>query len=82
MFVTSATDGMDKEWLSRQPEAGGIFKVNDTISFCFRRPFFYSWFVQVENQLGVVGSWKKTVVRTLVIYIKLLFVIFIPVAEG
>ncbi|NXU43921.1 RGN protein, partial [Drymodes brunneopygia] len=27
MFVTSATDGMDKEWLSRQPEAGGIFKI-------------------------------------------------------
>ncbi|XP_059321968.1 regucalcin [Ammospiza nelsoni] len=27
MFVTSASDGMDKEWLSRQPQAGGIFKI-------------------------------------------------------
>ncbi|XP_010578760.1 PREDICTED: regucalcin isoform X2 [Haliaeetus leucocephalus] len=27
MYVTSASDGMDKEWLSRQPQAGGIFKI-------------------------------------------------------
>ncbi|NXG78262.1 RGN protein, partial [Baryphthengus martii] len=27
MFVTSASDGMDKEGLSRQPQAGGIFKI-------------------------------------------------------
>ncbi|KFO55831.1 Regucalcin, partial [Corvus brachyrhynchos] len=27
MYVTTATDGMDKEWLSRQPQAGGIFKI-------------------------------------------------------
>ncbi|NXR99265.1 RGN protein, partial [Oxylabes madagascariensis] len=27
MYVTSASDGMDKESLSRQPQAGGIFKV-------------------------------------------------------
>ncbi|NXY83942.1 RGN protein, partial [Alcedo cyanopectus] len=27
MYVTSASDGMDKEELSRQPQAGGIFKI-------------------------------------------------------
>ncbi|KAM4905812.1 regucalcin isoform 2-T2 [Sylvia borin] len=27
MYVTSASDGMDKEWLSRQPQAGGVFKI-------------------------------------------------------
>ncbi|XP_061844500.1 regucalcin isoform X2 [Colius striatus] len=27
MYVTSASDGMDKEWLSRQPQAGSIFKI-------------------------------------------------------
>lgn len=42
MFVTSASDGMDKEWLSRQPQAGGIFKVNNTFSFHFRRLLFHS----------------------------------------
>ncbi|XP_025926057.1 regucalcin isoform X1 [Apteryx rowi] len=26
MYVTSASEGMDKDWLSRQPQAGGIFK--------------------------------------------------------
>ncbi|NXU80919.1 RGN protein, partial [Oreotrochilus melanogaster] len=27
MYVTSAIDGMDEEWLSRQPQAGRIFKI-------------------------------------------------------
>ncbi|XP_019384967.1 PREDICTED: regucalcin isoform X2 [Crocodylus porosus] len=27
MYVTSACQGMDDKWLSRQPQAGGIFKV-------------------------------------------------------
>uniref|UniRef100_A0A8B9PJY8 Regucalcin n=1 Tax=Apteryx owenii TaxID=8824 RepID=A0A8B9PJY8_APTOW len=27
MYVTSASEGMDKDWLSRQPQAGGIFKI-------------------------------------------------------
>lgn len=27
MYVTCARYGMDPEWLIRQPEAGGIFKV-------------------------------------------------------
>nr|XP_009929456.1 PREDICTED: regucalcin isoform X2 [Opisthocomus hoazin] len=27
MYVTSARDGMDEEWLSRQPQAGGLFKI-------------------------------------------------------
>ncbi|KAM6145728.1 regucalcin isoform 2-T2 [Phoenicopterus ruber ruber] len=27
MYVTSASDGMDKGWLSRQPQAGGVFKI-------------------------------------------------------
>lgn len=51
MYVTSASDGMDKEWLSRQPQAGGIFKVNDIFSCLFRRPFFSFCIFQVANQL-------------------------------
>lgn len=39
MYVTSARDGMDKEWLSRQPQAGGIFKVNGSSPFHFTKPF-------------------------------------------
>ncbi|XP_063809142.1 protein Jade-3-like isoform X2 [Pseudophryne corroboree] len=27
MYVTSASDGMDKEWEARQPQSGGIFKI-------------------------------------------------------
>uniref|UniRef100_A0A8C9G0Y6 SMP-30/Gluconolactonase/LRE-like region domain-containing protein n=1 Tax=Pavo cristatus TaxID=9049 RepID=A0A8C9G0Y6_PAVCR len=33
MYVTSASDGMDREQLSRQPQAGGVFKVNEAFSF-------------------------------------------------
>lgn len=43
MYVTSARDGMDKEWLARQPQAGGIFKVNDSSFFHFRGAFFPSF---------------------------------------
>lgn len=50
MYVTSARDGMDKEWLSRQPQAGGIFKVNGSSPFHFTRPFFSSC-AQTTNQL-------------------------------
>eukprot|EP00062_Callorhinchus_milii_P006861 gi/632947863/ref/XP_007889278.1/ PREDICTED: regucalcin isoform X2 [Callorhinchus milii] len=27
LYVTSASDAMDEEWLKRQPQAGGIFKI-------------------------------------------------------
>lgn len=79
MYVTSASDGMDKEWLSRQPQAGGVFKVNNSFSFRFRGPFF-SLLHLGSRTVGVVGSRKRVVVKISVIYAKLLFIFLVPVA--
>lgn len=59
MYVTSASDGMDKEWLSRQPQAGGIFKVNDTFSCYLWRATFSFLHFSGSKPVGVVGSRKR-----------------------
>ncbi|KAI1241735.1 Regucalcin, partial [Lamprotornis superbus] len=66
MYVTSASDGMDKEWLSRQPQAGGVFKITGLgVKGVPPYPFNMSSSIKIEsvvkekNRMGECPVWEE-----------------------
>lgn len=62
MYVTSACQGMDDKWLSRQPQAGGIFKVIHS----FKKPRESGLLLSLPCRLLLFrcqGSWERGLVQ-------------------